>query len=353
MEMCDAIQAAIIMLGWDSITRSATLGVLLATPPDRLHHAGILAMELERLGSAFKAAAYDIARIMANQYVKTSALDITSAAKVAKLLFSSSSCDEQRSTFISRAKELSVSSLATVLQTLHAIHRDQPMPDGFTSLASTYISRTFSNYSAAERNAISHIIPVFSILLHIQNEELQGCFARAVCATNDSSLLQALTRSVLSMPQNAHVRLLAAARANQLRNPKPVFSNQQPHANVPGHPQVTYFLLSDETTMEYANFNNLNHARNFAKKHFGQYNEAEHHSARADADGRGANACVTIIKTKYYYRMMLEKYERDKAELLSLQPLLDNPTQQKSKRQKTDGNVSVESSVVDLTDESS
>ena len=50
---------------------------------------------------------------------------------------------------------------------------------------------------------------------------------------------------------------------------------------------------------------------------------------------------------------MLEKYERDQAELLSLQPLLDNPTQQKSKRQKTDGNVSVESSVVDLTDESS
>ncbi len=227
------------------------------------------------------------------------------------------------------------------------------MPDGFTSLASTYISRTFSNYSVAERNAISHIIPVFSILLHIQNEELQGCLARAVCATNDSSLLQALTRSVLSLPQNAHVRLLAAARANQLHNPKPVFSNQQPHANVPGHPQVTYFLRSDETTMEYANFNNLNHARNFAKKHFGRYNEAEHHSARADADGRGANACVTIIKTKYYYRMMLKKYERDQAELLSLQPLLDNPTQQKSKRQKTDGNVSVESSVVDLTDESS
>ena len=61
-ELCDAMQAAIIMLGWDSIIRSATLGVLLATPPDRLHHAATLAMELERLGSAFKAAAYDISR---------------------------------------------------------------------------------------------------------------------------------------------------------------------------------------------------------------------------------------------------------------------------------------------------
>jgi hypothetical protein len=134
-------------------------------------------------------------------------------------------------------------------------------------------------------------------LLKVEDEELQGDFVRAAIATNDAYLLQAITQSSRAEAKNAHVRSLAAARAGQLRYPRPTPSNQQPQADVPRHPQVTSFLRSDRTTMTYTCFNDLNHARNFTIKHFGRYNHVERHSARANAGGQGKSAYVTITKT--------------------------------------------------------
>ena len=159
----------------------------------------------------------------------------------------------------------------------------------------------------------------------------------AAIATNDAYLLQAITQSSRAKATNAHVRSLAAARAGQLRYPRP--SNQQPQADVPRHPQVTSFLRSNQTTMTYTCFNDLNHARNFAIKHFGQNNHVERHIARANAGGRGKSAYVTITKTQELYGAQLVQYNRDRAELHTLQPLLDDSFQQESKRQRMNSNV--------------
>lgn len=175
-------------------------------------------------------------------------LNSTSAATVAKMLFYFQCCSAERAVFVARAMELSTPALASVLQTLKSMHGGQQMPDQFAHLASSYMSRTFSNYSTSEGNS-NHIVAVFAILLNNNDEEMLGSFVHSVCATKDANLLQALTKSCLTMPQNKHVRLLAAARAAQLRYPK-----QQPHANVPNHPQVTHFLRSDQTTMKYSSF---------------------------------------------------------------------------------------------------
>lgn len=345
----EAMLDAIHLLGWNT-ARSSTLAAVLATPCDRLQHAATLALKLERLGTTFKEAAAFIAQEVAKKYVGYEVLNSISAATVSKMLFCFPCCSEQRAVFVARATELSTPALASVLQTLNSMHGGQQMPDEFTSLASSYMSRTFSNYNTSEGNS-NHNVAVFAILLNNNDEEMLEGFVRSVCATKDANLLQALTKSCLNMPQNKHVRMLAAARAAQLRYPKPTYSNQQPYANVPNHPQVTYFLRSDQTTLKYSNFNNLEHARNFGRKHFGGYNQREHHCARADADGRGSNAYVTITKTKDYYNTLLAKFQRDQAELQSLQPLLDEPIVQESKRQKTNDDGSSENSVIDLTDE--
>ena len=91
--------------------------------------------------------------------------------------------------------------------------------------------------------------------------------------------------------------------------------------------------------MTYTCFNDLNHARNFAIKHFGQNNHVERHSARANAGGRGKSAYVTITKTQEIYGAQLVQYNRDRAELHTLQPLLDDSFQQESKRQRMNSNV--------------
>jgi hypothetical protein len=317
---------------------SSIFAAVLATPCDRQHHAATLALKLERLDTAFKEAAASIAQGVARKYVGYKVLNSTSAATVAKMLFYFQCCSAERAVFVAWAMELSTPALASVLQTLKSMHGGQQMPDQFARLASSYMSRTFSNYSTSEGNS-NHIVAVFAILLNNNDEEMLGSFVRSVCATKDANLLQALTKSCFAMPQNKHVRLLAAPRAAQLRYPKPTYSNQQPHSNVLNHPQVTHFLRRDQTTMKYSSFYNLEHAHNFGRKHFGGYNQSEHHCARADADGRGSNAYVTITKTK------------DQAELQSLQPLLDEPIAQESKRQKTNCDGSPGNSVIDLTDD--
>jgi hypothetical protein len=67
--------------------------------------------------------------------------------------------------------------------------------------------------------------------------------------------------------------------------------------------------------MTYTCFNDLNHARSFAIKHFGQNNHVEHHSACANAVGQGKSAYVTIAKTQELYGAQLVQYNRDRAEL--------------------------------------
>jgi hypothetical protein len=333
----EALSAAINLLGWEK-TNKHVVATVTATPSRVLQHAATLALRLGRMGDRLEEAAAAVACEVGNKFVGEQTLSSTGAAEVAQMLFYFPDCIELRAAFASRASELSTASLAAVLGAIYSSHRGQTMPEGFSRLASIYCSCVFLDYHQTAANSKDHVVRVFSILLNVEDEELQGDFVRAVIATNDADLLQALTQSSRANAKNAHVRSLAAARAGQLRYPRPTPSDQQLHADVPGHPQVTSFLRSDRTTMTYTCFNGIDHARNFASKHFGRYNHVERHSARADAGGRGKSAYVTITKTQKLYTAQLAQYSRDRAELHTLQPLLDS-VQLESKRQRMNSNV--------------
>jgi hypothetical protein len=339
-QTCEALLAAINLLGWEK-TNTHVLATVTATPSRVLQHAATLALKLVRIGDRLKEAAAAVACEVGKKFVGEQRLSSTGAAEVAQMLFYFSDCIELCAAFVSRATELSTASLAAVLGAIYSSHRSQTMPEGFSRLASTYCSCVFFDYHRTAANSKDHVVRVFTILLNVEDDALQGDFVRAVITTNNADLLQAITKSSRAKTQNVHVRSLAAARARQLRYPRPTPSDQQRHADVPGHPQVTSFLRSDRTTMTYSCFNDINHARNFARKHFWSYNPVESHSARADAGGRGKSAYVTITKTKEIYTAQLAQYNRDQAELNTLQPLLDDSGQQESKRQRMNSDVIV------------
>ncbi len=75
--------------------------------------------------------------------------------------------------------------------------------------------------------------------------------------------------------------------------PKPEPSWAFPNAEVVGHPLVQDFMRSNKQSMTYSNFNNLGHARNWARKHFGCSQIAEAHPA-----GAGSRAYCEVVKIR-------------------------------------------------------
>ena len=75
--------------------------------------------------------------------------------------------------------------------------------------------------------------------------------------------------------------------------PKPVASWAFPNAEVVGHPEVQEFMRSNQQCMTYANFNNLQHARNWARKHFSFSQIAEAHPFGA---GRAAYCEINKVR---------------------------------------------------------
>ena len=79
---------------------------------------------------------------------------------------------------------------------------------------------------------------------------------------------------------------------------EPTFSWEQPKAEIFNHPTVTNFLRSSMQIYVYQDFNNIRHARNWAKKHFGPQNNFVEYSADVYCSGIGRNAKVTIVKNR-------------------------------------------------------
>lgn len=79
--------------------------------------------------------------------------------------------------------------------------------------------------------------------------------------------------------------------------PKPVATWAVPNASVVGHPLVEQFMRSNERSMTYSNFNNIQHARNWMRKH---YHEICHY-AELEVGGAGGRAYCEITKSKMRY----------------------------------------------------
>ncbi|XP_057371832.1 uncharacterized protein LOC130692781 [Daphnia carinata] len=76
--------------------------------------------------------------------------------------------------------------------------------------------------------------------------------------------------------------------------PKPIATWAVPNASVAGHPLVEEFMRSNERSMTYSNFNNIQHARNWRRKH---YHEICHY-AEIEVGGIGWRAYCEITKSR-------------------------------------------------------
>ena len=220
----EALLAAINLLGWEK-TNKHVVAAETATPSRVLQHVATLALRLGHMGGRLEEAAAAVACEVGNKFIGEQTLSSMGAAEVAQMLLYFPDCIELCAAFTSRASEFSTASLAAVLVAIYSSHRSQTMPEGFSRLALIYCSYMFLDYHRTTANSKNHVVRVFSILLKVEYEELQGTFVRAVIAINDANLLQALTQLSRAKANNVHVRSLAAARGGQLRYPRPTPSN--------------------------------------------------------------------------------------------------------------------------------
>ncbi len=98
-----------------------------------------------------------------------------------------------------------------------------------------------------------------------------------------------------------------------LANPIKPFDWRMPNADVIGHPLASEFLKSNDNSKTFSGFSSIRHARNWASKHFGNSiygnTSTREYSATATATGSGQRACVTVVKTKEWYKNQIKQYK--------------------------------------------
>ena len=144
-----------------------------------------------------------------------------------------------------------------------------------------------------------------------------------------STPFKLLTHQILQVfpdKENLPVFLLEACRLrfNKLRETirmgVPEFSWHQPKAVVPNHPQVQQFLRGPAQSFTYRNFNDRNHAENWANKH--RYDHGCFMTLTPT--GSGSSAAVEIVKTSHgSHKDMSNAMKKNKQEFNQLCVLLN------------------------------
>ena len=118
-----------------------------------------------------------------------------------------------------------------------------------------------------------------------------------------------------------HVAASSTSRAGARVETKraPAFSWHQRTAAFPSWPAVQAFLRGPQESAVFAatpgQFTSLPSARRWAEQHFGH---SSRHSAKACADGSGAEAFVRVTKTRQAHEAALAQHAQHKAELTQL-----------------------------------
>lgn len=105
---------------------------------------------------------------------------------------------------------------------------------------------------------------------------------------------------------------------------EPVFSFEQPRAELPAHPEVQVFLRSSEKSMIYHGVASIFHARTFAEDLSTMCVREEWGSVKVLVKGSARNAWCEIVKTRNLHQMKKKQYEIVQKELDEMVGLRQN-----------------------------
>eukprot|EP00041_Stephanoeca_diplocostata_P028605 m.821495 g.821495 ORF g.821495 m.821495 type:complete len:468 (+) comp23401_c0_seq1:1361-2764(+) len=323
-EHATAICRAIHTFTWKDVADVVTR-IVAATDVKHAQYCVQLALDLLR---ANQSDAVDAVGVITAKIVLGRTLQTLKCDDFGLMLFQVQGCKKFRDPFVDRSAELAPDMLAKTLKKMNQTFVQGDAISAFPKLFHTYLKATISP-TANSATMLHHALQAFELTLdHTDYVELQKAFVKAVLDAGQPSLIEKLVqhRPLRKFTHSPHIRRLIAARIAQLDTPKPIKSNRQPNATVPGHAQATSFLRSDEVSTTIGGFNGIANARKFVRMHFSSdYNSVEHHSARAVAGGTGKNVHVTLTKAPHIYSRLLMLWNANQAELSELRQKLQTP----------------------------
>lgn len=151
--------------------------------------------------------------------------------------------------------------------------------------------------------------------------------ARAAQSRTRGAALGALAKLVSGrVATDPLAAALVRARAAQLEAAvaaPPPFSWHQPDACLPAYPTVEAFLRGPEKAATFQIFNDLPHARNWARKYStGGHGANNTYSFTADPGGRGRVAFCNVTKTRAWFDRKAKRLEEAAVELARLREVL-------------------------------